>query len=1076
MKKTLYLFFILCLLFGTGMAARPRAAGSQSLNRLAAVPAQPTPATTAALSAKPTAIRDFGKVPIFFTPNAGQMNGPVEFYINGKDKSVYFTPEGVTYALRSGEKRWAVKMDFVGPNPGVKPQGLDPTGAAISYFKGKPKDWKAGLPAYSRIAYKDLWPGIDLIYTGQRDKLKYEFFIHPGADPAAIKLAWRGTERMRVDDQGRLAIITPAGGFVDETPVAYQDAGGRREEVLMSYDLHGPSGKAEGAADGAVTTCGFTIGPYDKSRDLVLDPATIVYCGYLGGSSMDAGTGVAVDGSGNAYVTGFTRSETADLPESPGPKAAADDVPQPGDDFDVFVVKVNPVGSAIVYAAFFGGSDDDLGMGIAVDGSGNAYVTGYTYSGEGTFPVRVGPSLTASGYSDVFVAKISAAGTALVYCGYIGGSNDDLGMGIAVDGSGNAYVTGYTYSDEGTFPVAVGPDLTFNDESEQADAFVAKVNAAGTALVYCGYIGGSYRTMGRGIAVDGSGNAYVAGCTSSDQTTFPVIVGPDLTYNGRNDTDAFVAKVNATGTALVYCGYIGGSGDDFALDIALDASRNAYVTGYTTSDQTTFPVTVGPVLAADHGTFIAKVNSAGTALSYCGYISDSYLMGKGIAVDGSGNAYVTGGNVESDVSGATGEGVPVFAPGSASAALTRGFMPRASGGQMARLLTRGPGGLGGKIGASIFTPGLGANGYPFVTKINSAGTAIVYYNDIGSSDSDTGLGIAVDGTGNAYVAGYTESDPTTFPVKVGPWLFYGGNGDAFVAKFSGDAYADIVVAKTADNLAPRAGTTFHFSVTATNSGPSDATGLRIKDSLPAALAYQSSTVSQGAYDPGTGIWNVGSLSNGRTATLTIAVAGTSSGSVTNTAYEWTMDQTDPYSPNDSASATVTVKKPYTLTIAASLGGTTSPAPGVYTYDEGTSVGVQANPQTAYQFDGWTGDASGSANPLTIVMTGNKAILANFSRGVKPPLALTVEKTTNRNVSTVETVVRLRWQANSANSGTISYRIYRIDNGQATLIASVGAGTYEYLFRNLVASKSYQFGVTAVNSQGWESDFTLVTVQ
>ncbi len=266
----------------------------------------------------------------------------------------------------------------------------------------------------------------------------------------------------------------------------------------------------------------------------------------------------------------------------------------------------------LVYCGYIGGNDEDQGNGIAVDSSGNAYVTGYTYSTQATFPVTVGPDLTfnSPGLSDAFVAKVNAAGTALVYCGYIGGSDDDFGNAIAVDSSGNAYVTGQTYSTEATFPETVGPDLTSNGLS---DAFVAKVNAAGTALVYCGYIGGSNDDQGNGIAVDGSGNAYVTGFTASTQATFPVTVGPDLTSNGLDD--AFVAKVNAGGTALAYCGYIGGSGVDQGNGIAVDGTGNAYVTGITASTQATFPVTVGPDLTYNGGgvdAFVVRIVDCST--------------------------------------------------------------------------------------------------------------------------------------------------------------------------------------------------------------------------------------------------------------------------------------------------------------------------------------------------------------------------------------------------------------------------------------------------------------------------------
>ncbi len=241
----------------------------------------------------------------------------------------------------------------------------------------------------------------------------------------------------------------------------------------------------------------------------------------------------------------------------------------------------------------------------------SAYVVGYTDSTASSFPETVGPDLTFNGATDAFVAKVNAAGTALVYCGYIGGSGVDLAYGVAVDTAGNAYVTGYTLSSEATFPVAVGPDLTFNGGN---DAFVAKVNAAGTALVYCGYIGGSGDERGFGVAVDTAGNAYVTGQTNSTEATFPVTVGPDLTYNGG--IDAFVAKVNAAGTALDYCGYIGGSGVDVGHAVAVDGAGNAYVVGETFSTEATFPVTVGPGLIFNGGgdAFVAKVGQAPTAV------------------------------------------------------------------------------------------------------------------------------------------------------------------------------------------------------------------------------------------------------------------------------------------------------------------------------------------------------------------------------------------------------------------------------------------------------------------------------
>lgn len=409
---------------------------------------------------------------------------------------------------------------------------------------------------------------------------------------------------------------------------------------------------------------------------------------------------------------------------------------------------------ALAYCGYIGGDRDDTGRGIAVDSAGNAYVTGETYSSEPTFPVTAGPDLSYSGSCDAFVAKVNASGTALDYCGYIGGDNSEWGYAIAVDGSGNAYITGYTDSSESTFPVTVGPDLT----SGGNDAFVAKINATGTGLDYCGYIGGSRYDGGRGIAVDGSGNAYVTGETASNETSFPVTVGPDLTWNGGNTggegdpLDAFVAKVNASGASLDYCGYIGGSGQDYGYGIVTDSHGNAYVTGSTESSDATFPVNIGPNITygGNGDAFVVKVNPAGNGRIYSGYIGGSdFDAGTGIAVDTEGNAYVTGYTMSDETS------FPV---------------------------TIGP--------DLTFNSGMYMSD-AFVAKVESGGSGLSYCGYIGGLDYDEGDGIAVDAAGNAYVAGYTYSDETSFPVTIGPDLIYNSRNDAFVAKVesSGSALA-----------------------------------------------------------------------------------------------------------------------------------------------------------------------------------------------------------------------------------------------------------------------------------------------
>jgi hypothetical protein len=694
------------------------------------------------------------RMPLYFIENQGQLDEQVAYYVQGQDKTLYFTPQGVTFVLHesapsapsslpsgsaapvilSGAKNltprpWVVKLDFSGANPDVQPVGLDVTGAVISYFKGQPDEWVAGLETYSKVVYRDLWPGIDLEYSGTVDRLKYQFVVQPGADPGQIRLAYRGATVVTTTGSGQLAVSTPLGGFHDDAPYAYQPTEGREQvAVEVSYEFK--------RASHELHAYGFRVGDYDLSRPLVIDPVLLVYCGYIGGAENDGGVGIALDGEGHAYVAGFTASTVASFPETVGPDLTF------GGGSDAFVAKVRADGSGLVYCGYIGGSDADSGLGIAADRAGSAYVTGWTQSSSGEgFPVSGGPDLIYSGGQDAFVAKVQPDGTALAYCGYIGGELDETGYDIAVDDDGNAYIVGTTDSSEDQgFPDVVGPDLTFNGGDN--DAFVAKVKADGAALAYCGYIGGTFADGAYGVAVDPSGHAYVCGSTSSSTLRFfPAVVGPDLIWNGGQD--AFVAKLEPDGTDLVYCGYIGGTEFDSGKGIAVDNAGNAYVTGCTSSSETAgFPVAVGPdvTYSANDDAFVAKVKASGTGLDYCGYIGGSFPdLGEGIAVDGDGSAHVVGFTLSTEAMGF---------PLNAGPDLTH------NGGYDA-----------------------------FVAKVTPAGTALEYCGYVGGAEEEHGNGIAVDGWGNAYIVGWSLSDETSFPETVGPDLSYnGGVYDAFVAR------------------------------------------------------------------------------------------------------------------------------------------------------------------------------------------------------------------------------------------------------------------------------------------------------
>jgi len=749
-----------------GLALLPVAGGAQGASP-GSLAARSAPPTRAATGRAPS--RAYPALPLSFEPNRGQTDRRVRYLARGHGYTLFLTDSGavlsftrsgaptctpvsaLSYAgrtsaltnagraaqtathrdlsrsgachdlLRSGHgvgprqsgSEGVLRLTFPGAaaHPTLIPQGQLP--GAVSYLHGRdPRHWQTGLPTYARVAYRDVYPGTDLVYYGHAGQLEYDFVLAPGADPRNLRLRLAtgssGTgAALRLDRSGDLLISVPGGTLRQRAPVVYQGAGASRRLVAARYallDAH---------------TVGVRLGAYDHRAPLVVDPA-LSYSTYLGGNGDDYGYGIAVDRSGSAYVVGYTNS--ANFPLANAARGSFG-----GGADDAFVAKLNPAGNGLVYSTYLGGSDDDFGLAIAVDSAGSAYVTGSTSSGDFPTANALQGSLNGLG-GNAFVAKLNPAGNGLVYSTYLGGGIFDVGQGIAVDTSGNAYVVGYT--DSSDFPLASPLQSSFNGATT---AFVSKINAAGNGLVYSTYLGGSGDDdQANAIAVDTSGNAYVTGVT--DSSNFPTTGGAfQRTYQGTVGT-AFVSKINAAGNGLAYSTYLGGS-DSTGNGIAVDSAGAAYVTG--AANSANFP-TAAPLQGVSGGAgdaFVSKLAPDGSALTYSTYLGGSGGdTGYGIAIDSSGDAIVAGQTNS-----------PNF--------------PTTNAAQNA---------LGGADDA-------------FVAALAPAGNGFVYSTYLGGSGSDIARAVAVDAGGNAYVTGQTTS--TNFPT-VAPFQgsFNGGAYDAFVAK------------------------------------------------------------------------------------------------------------------------------------------------------------------------------------------------------------------------------------------------------------------------------------------------------
>ena len=647
----------------------------------------------------------YSKLPLSFEENRGQADNEVKYISRGAGYTLFLAPTEAVLALRRSDDKRAtstaanarhsglaqqphhmrasvLRMKLGGANPSPHFAGESAMGVKTNYFKGNdPKKWQTGISRYERVRYAQVYPGIDMVYYGEQQQLEYDFEVAPGADSQQVALEFTGVKQVKVERGTGDLVIKIAGGEVRQhRPVTYQEVGGKRREVASRYVMQG-KGKV-----------GIKVGEYDRTQRLVIDPV-LSYSTYLGGNDLgygfDFGQAIAVDAAGIAYVAGWTYS--AQFP-------TLNQYQTYQGDSDVFVTKLdtNASGNAsLLYSTYLGGKGFDLGSAIAIDAAGNAYVTGWTWSSD--FPTKNQYQLRqGTDVSDVFVLKLntnSSGAASLLYSTYLGGTNYDTGNGIAIDASGNIYVTGYTRSTR--FP-------TFHEyEKNQGgdDAIVVKLNpnlSGAASLLYSTYLGGGSADYGQAIALDSAGKVYVTG--------------------QQDGGSVFVAKLdtNASGAAsLLQTTYLGSG---FGEAIAIDSSDNVYVTGYTYSFGISTLNEYQTFQGGDYDAFVTKFNPNlpdGASLLYSTYLGGRNAdYGTGIAVDSAGIAYVTGATESANFP-------------------TKNQYQTYQG------------------DSDVFVAKLDTNA--------SGDASLLYSTYLGGRRLDQGFGIAIDAAGNAYVTGRTES-------------------------------------------------------------------------------------------------------------------------------------------------------------------------------------------------------------------------------------------------------------------------------------------------------------------------------
>ncbi|HEY0606568.1 MAG TPA: SBBP repeat-containing protein [Herpetosiphonaceae bacterium] len=687
--------------------------------------------------------------PLAFIPNVGQSSSDVQFQAEGLGGMIFFNRDHILLSLPASsaasasdshkplmamaaqqqitaedqqpEPMHTVQLRFVGASTAPQIQGLERLPGIVNYMVGSdPDQWHTHVPTYAGISYQQLYPGIDLRYDGDDGRLKGTYMVAAGTDPRRIRWRYEGATAPRVDDQGNLILTLATGDgrasalttLTEQAPVAWQTVAGRDIPVMVRYDV---------APD---NTIGFTLGAYDPTQPLVIDP-TLDYSTFIGGNGDDAGRSIAVDSTGAVYITGETTSNNM------GPAGSY----KGGK--DIFVSRLSrmdrPGGQIVEYTTYLGGSNTDISTGIAVDSAGNAYIVGTTNS---TNFANAGN--TNSGGNDAVVAILTNTGV-ISYSAYLGGSRSESGNGIAIS-SDKIYVAGLTESSNfpmtGTNPTPF-PDIQLGGS---ADGFIVRVDKATRTLDYSTYLGGTSSDVINSIAVDSSNDIYVTGYTTSSD--YPIRSAVYPVFGGS--VDAFLTRLASDGRSLVYSTYLGGSGFDYGNSIAVGPQGEPYVTGYTSSKDMQIINGYQSTLKGGYDAFLVKLYSDGFPVDYSTYLGGSSGdYAKDVVVGEQGAAYIIGSTESSDF--VIQNGLLSRRNGSSDAFVTK-FVPSGSGIEYSTFF----GGTNNDYGEGIAIQCQGAT--PFTPPCS------------------------------LYITGLTDSE--NFPAVSGSWKtdYSGGSHDAFVAK------------------------------------------------------------------------------------------------------------------------------------------------------------------------------------------------------------------------------------------------------------------------------------------------------